>query len=148
MKELLVMHFSTPEDYFRKQYFEVLDLLINELKRWFQQKRGVPVAGVMEKLLLNAANRTCIELGELPEELELYKSDVDLPKLKTQLQMLPDLIRTRNVKVPNCVPIKRVTNVQTICDIMNEVNMSKEMSEVFRLLKIFYTIPVTTSSAE
>ena len=24
--------FATPEDYFRKQYFEVLDLLINELK--------------------------------------------------------------------------------------------------------------------
>ena len=27
---------STPEDYFRKQYFEVLDLLINELDRRFR----------------------------------------------------------------------------------------------------------------
>ena len=36
--------------------------------------------------------------------------------------------------------------MQTICDIMNEISISKEMlSEVFRLLKIFYTIPVATS---
>ena len=58
-------------------------------------------------------------------------------------------MQTRNVKVPNCIPIKSVTNVRTICDIMNEINISKEMlSEVLKLLKIFYTIPVTTSSAE
>lgn len=70
-------------------------------------------------------------------------------RMKTQLQMLPDLVRTRNVKVPNCIPIKSVTNVRTICDIMNEINISKEMlSEVLKLLKIFYTIPVTTSSAK
>ncbi len=36
-----------------------------------------------------------------------------------------------------------------LCDVMNEVSLSKEMlSEVIRLLKIFYTIPVTTSTAE
>ena len=47
------------------------------------------------------------------------------------------------------VPIKEVTNLRTLCDIMNELSMSKEMfSEVIRLLKIFYTIPVTTSTAE
>ena len=39
--------------------------------------------------------------------------------------------------------------MRTLCDIMNEVSMSKEMfSEVHKLLKIFYTIPVTTSTAE
>ena len=43
----------------------------------------------------------------------------------------------------------RVTNVRILCDIMNEVSMSKEMfSKVLRLMKIFYTIPVTTSTAE
>lgn len=67
---------------------------------------------------------------------------------KTQLQLLPNLVRTRNVKVPNRIPTKSVTNVRIICDIMNEINISKEMSEVLKLLKIFYTIPVTTSSAE
>ena len=49
--------FATPEDYFRKQYFEVLDLLINELKRRFQQKRGMPVVTVLEKLLFRVSFR-------------------------------------------------------------------------------------------
>lgn len=138
--------FSSPESYFRKEYFEVLDMLANELKHRFQQKRGLPVAAMIETLLVTAANSTFIDL-EIPEELHLYENDVDLSKLKTQLEMLPALVRTRNVKVPNCIPIKSVT-VRTIGD-MNEINIGKEMlSEVLKLLRIFYTIPVTTSSAE
>ena len=39
--------FPNPESYFRKQYFEVLDLLTNELKRHFQQKSGLPMAAMI-----------------------------------------------------------------------------------------------------
>ena len=77
----------------------------------------------------------------IPEELQLYKSDINLETMKTQLLMLLHLIRTRNMKLDNTVPIKKVTNIVTLCD--------KDMlSEVFRLLKIFLTVPVTTSTAE
>ena len=139
--------FTTPDSYFRQQYYEVIDLLSSELKRRFQQKRGVPIAAMIENVLIHATNQT--DIGDLPAEIKMYENDVDLIKLKIQLQMLPDLLRTRNTKIPNCIPIKRVTNVQTLCDVMNEVSMSKEMfSEVHKLLKIFYTIPVTTSTAE
>ena len=63
--------------------------------------------------------------------------------------MVPDLIRTRNRMDSSAGPIKEVTNMRTFCDIINELSMSKEMfSEVIRPLKIFYTIPVTTSTAE
>ena len=65
--------------------------------------------------------------------------------------MLPDLIETRNKKLsPGKVPINKVMNVCTLCDVLNQdVPMSGEMfSEVKRLLKIFYTIPVTTATAE
>jgi len=125
----------------------VLDLMIHELKRRFQQERGMPVAEVIERVLLDAANGTFS--GELPQELQMYKNDIDLTRVKVQLQMMPDLIRTRNQLPTNLVPIKKVTNVRTICDVMNDVSVSKDMlSQVHRLLKIFYTIPVTSSTAE
>ena len=60
--------------------------------------------------------------------------------LQIQLQKLPDLIGTRNKKLsPGEVPISKVTNVRTLCDVLNQdVPMSGEMfSEVKRLLKIF-----------
>ena len=50
-----------------------------------------------EMLLVTAANSTSIDL-EIPEELHLYEN-VDL---KVQLQMPPNLMQTRNMKVPNC----------------------------------------------
>ena len=141
--------YPSVESYFRKQYFEVIDLLVKELKRRFMQKRGLPVACTVEKILISSANRTPVANEDFPSEMNLYVQDINQEKLKIQLKMLPDLIRTRNASIPNCIPIKKVTNVRTLCDIFNEVAMSKEMfSKVHKLVKIFYTIPVTTSTAE
>ena len=67
--------------------------MIHELKRRLQQEQGMPVAEVIERVLLDAANGTFS--GELPQELQMYKNDIDLTRLKVQLQMMPDLIRTR-----------------------------------------------------
>ena len=48
--------FDSPKSYFKKQYFEVLDLVTGELKKKrFQQDRGMPVAAVMKKLLPECA---------------------------------------------------------------------------------------------
>ena len=106
-----------------------------------------PLATVLEKLLLDSANdKSTNGSGELPEELQLCKNDIDLAKLKLQWLMLPDLIRTRNAKSPNTVPVK-VTNVRTIYEIMN-VGIGKMLSKVFRLLPIVFTLPVTTATAE
>lgn len=97
--------FSSTESYFGKQYFEVFDLMVSELKRRFQQKRGMPVVAAIEKLLLNAANGT-MESMELPEEILLYKNDLDLTRLKVQLPMLPDAIQVRNQKVQRLLNYK------------------------------------------
>ena len=104
--------FTSTESYFRQLYFEVLDLLINELRRRFQQKRGMPVVVVIEKLLLDAANGN-LDSTDIPEELQLHKNDLDLSRLKYQLLMLPDVIRVRNQRLRNDVPITKVTNVRT-----------------------------------
>ena len=118
----------------------MLDLLVNELKRQFQQKRGMPLVATIQKLLLDAANGAFTTDGTtLPEELQLYKENLDLSRLKHQLSMLPDIIRVRNQKLENSLQITNVTNVQSICFIMAEISLSKEMfSEVVCLIKLFY----------
>ena len=137
-------------EYFERKYFEVLDLLNNELKRRFQQERGMPVAQTIEKLLIDHANGTQTD-ESLPKELDIYKSDLDFVKLKFQLKMLPDLVKTQNQQEANSImiPITRVTNVRTVAEILNQVSISKTMlSEVSRLIRIFLTIPVSTCTAE
>ena len=79
----------------------------------------------------------------IPTQLkQLYDQDVDCDRLSLQLQMLQDAIKGGNDR------IKQVTKVQTICDVLNDCPGIKRMlSEVHKLLKIYYTVPVTTSSA-
>ena len=71
--------FNTPQAYYRRQYFEALDLLINELKRRFQQKRGLPVAAEIEKTLLSTANGT---FKQICDDLQLYQGDLDFTRLQ------------------------------------------------------------------
>ncbi|XP_028412593.1 zinc finger MYM-type protein 1-like [Dendronephthya gigantea] len=85
--------FSTPEDYYRKQYFEVLDLLTAEIERRFDQN-SFKIINEIEQLLLNPCNGVTVQFSE--EFLEKYSTDVNVERLKVQLTMLPDLIKTAN----------------------------------------------------
>ena len=67
--------FRTVESYFRKQYFEVIDLLVNELQTRFMQKRGLPVACTVEKVLISSANRASTANEDLPPEIKFYGQD-------------------------------------------------------------------------
>ena len=79
---------------------------------------------LIEKALLSAANAQSVS-DTLPDELKLYENDINLARLKVQLQMLPDVIRTRNSMGSTAVPIKEIANLRTLCDIMNEPSMSE-----------------------
>ena len=135
--------FESPKSYFKKQYFEVFDLVIGQLNHRFHQERGMPVAAVMEKLLLDAAQN--VSVTDLPRELDIYK-DLDKQRLVIQLRMI--LVRAYNERNPATI-IRQVTNLRTLCEMMNNVTSSKTtFSEVRTLLHTVLTVPVTTSTAE
>ena len=128
-------------------YFEVLDVLSNELSQRFHQKNGLLVAAVLEKLLLDAVNGAMSNTADFPDELNTYYSkDIELSHLKPELAMLPDLLSTHNQKNS---AISTVTNVRTIAELMNSVSNSKSFfREVVKLIRIYFTLPVTTATAE
>ena len=137
--------FDNPKLYFKKQYFEVLDVITAELKHRFQQDRGMPIAALLEKTLLDAAKGS---FSVYPTELQLYCNDVNNDRLITQLKMLPDLVRTYNEQNP-ATRIKEITKLSTLCQIMNDVCSSKSLfSEISTLLQIANTFPVTSATAE
>ena len=88
--------FSIPKDYFRKRYFEVLDIIASELNSRFQQKQSIPMATALEEVLLDATHgfNDC-DSWTLPDDLQLYEKYVDLKQLIIQLRMLPDLLSVR-----------------------------------------------------
>ncbi len=68
-------------------------------------------------------------------------------KLKHQLQELPDLVSA--FKTSQNLRILKVTTVTTIGEMLVAVPMAQEMfSEVDKLLRLYLTVPVTTTTAE
>ena len=137
--------FDDAKTYFKQQYFEALESESGELKNRFQQTRGITIAAAIENTLLCSANNAD---GHVPDEIKLYSKEIDIEHLKIQLQMLPELIRTFNENNP-AIAVKNVTNLRTLCEVMSDVSSSKNLlCEVFNLLRIALTIPVTSATAE
>jgi len=133
--------YEMPKDRHRHMYFEAIELTAGEVERRFIQK-DLGIVNEIESILMKFANGNTEE-GISPD-LEMYlKNDFALENLKTQLSMLPDAIKT------STLGIKKVTNVRTIANVMNECSVYKSvLQEVDKLLKLYLTFPVTTSTAE
>ena len=136
--------FSTPEEYFRKQYFEAHDILIAELDRRFQQN-AFTVLKDIENLLIDASNGKITPPST--QVVELYQNVILFDRLLIQLPILPDLLKTANKE--QHLGIKKVTNMSTICELFNSCEISKTMlSEVFELVRLYLTVPMTSATAE
>ena len=138
--------FSLPEEYFRSQYFEALDVVINELECRFDQE-DLKLLKEVENLLIESCNKHAV----LPSRqlIEFYKSDINFQSLETQLSMLPDFVKTHNELNKKEIPIKRITSVYTICDLMNSSSFGKSMfTEINKLLCLYLTVPMTSATAE
>ena len=139
--------FTVVHDYYRAQYYEVLDLLIGEISRRFDQK-SLALPAAIEELLMKASNNTEESVISVPDKIvEAYSRDVNIKKLERQLQMLPDLVSAYKTSLH--VRLLKITSVRTICDMLQSVPIAQEMfCEVHKLIRIYLTIPVTTATAE
>ena len=136
--------FLSPKEYYRCQYYEVLDLLKEDLLRRFDQPT-LAILKEMEELLIKSCNGTKVTIS--PEFTRLYSDDINTTTLSVQLSMLPDVIITANSE--HSIGIKEVTIINTICDIFNVCSFPKTMlGEINKLLHIYLTIPLTSATAK
>ena len=134
---------ATPQDYFRHQYFQALDLLIAGLDDRFDQSEVLGPVLDLENLLLKSANGANFNLHLASLKSSCYKDDFNWEQLNIQLLMYGNLVK-------EALPmVKEVTNICTICDAMNKSNTYKTMlPEVHNLLRLYLTIPITSATSE
>ena len=140
--------FASPEDYYRTKYFEALDFVENEINRRFDQG-SLALPDAIETFLIRCANTTsCDESCEVPDAIvKMYSKDIKISKLRQQAQMLPDLVAT--YKTSQGLSKFQVTKVRTISEMLLNVPSAKALfSEIDRLLRIYFTIPISTATAE
>lgn len=82
-----------------------------------------------------------------PEEslLNYLEKEINTERFVAQLAMVDDLIKSAFQNHP----IKKVTTLRVVADAMNENEIYKRMlGEIDKVLKIYFTFPVTTATAE
>ena len=91
--------------------------------------------GNIEKLLLEAANATLSDSFDIAKELlALYAKDVDIPHLKIELQMLPELGKTYNESNRKVCTV----DVCTITELLNVSNSKALFRDVYKQEYFFY----------
>ena len=117
------------KDRYRHIYFKALELATREIKRRFDQ----------EDLYVMLLER--LKISNLQN---YFTPDIDQNHLKFQLSLLSDMTKSAYQ-----YQVHTVTNVRTIVEAMNKSEIYKSMlTDVYKLLQLYFTFPVTTSTAE
>ena len=136
---------STPEEYFRSQFYWIVDLVSSEIDRRFDQE-ALQILKNIEHLMIDSfSGKDSIEITD--KIRDLYKEDINMKRLAAQLGMLPDLLVTYNAD--RDLPVKTVTTLSTVCEILSSNSSTKHLfSQVHKLLRIYLTIPMSNATAE
>ena len=128
--------FTDVQEFYRQQFFEGIDIIVADLKRRFHQKIFCAARSVEQRMVSSMSKEQQVDI---PDDIaETYAGDVDMSKLKTQLTQLPDVEALENGG-----------SIQTLVEALRcQRGVRKLLSEVDKLLRIYLTCPVTTSTAE
>ena len=134
---------KSPEEYFRTQYFEIIDRMINGLEDRFDQTTFQYLMSI-EQLIIDAAN------GEMPLDVcnelkEALRGDIEIDQLVKELNMLSSVVKSAD---PG---IKRVTSLRTIMNIFRSqphLDLRKVYCNLHALMKMYLTVPLSNASAE
>ena len=120
---------DSPIQFYKQRYYEVLDRVIHELEVRFTDNRNV----ILSVASCNPKNDHFFCLDHVQPLAE--ESGVDLVKLAPQLDVARNLLRSKGVK--------------SMEDIMKELLLLQHgFPEVYHLIKVAMTIPVTSATAE
>ena len=99
----------------------------------------------IEKMVINSCNGKMHAMST--DFKKLYADCLDISKLKVQLTLLPDVLKTGNVE--HEMGIKTVTTINTVCQLFETCKFAKTMlEEVHKVLQLYLTIPLSSATAE
>ena len=138
--------FQDPKSYFRQQYFEAMDIACGELERRSLQRRGMPVTTALESILIKDVMEMEVWRTYWVRSIVFQGNQYSTAKHSAADAPWP----AENLQIENpSTPIKSVTSVRTLCDVICDLCSSRSLlNEVSNLLKIVLNIPISSATAE
>lgn len=135
--------FISADDWYRKLYFEVIDVAASSLAERFSGDSLDKLCAI-EQTLFEAINVPVPQVKT--DRLHDYSDLISLEMIETELKLMSNVKQTYNFLTGEHV--EAVTSMQTVLDIMKCVAGHKLFPQVDKLIRIYMTSPVTTSSVE
>lgn len=127
--------YSDPKAYFQSLYFQVLDSCTACLNNRFSE--AFKRAQLTEDALLAKITG---DTGTLDWDSTALSKDVDVGRLEVQLEMLGDTCRARRLTIRSMHDLKEF--------FISDVGLKGLFTEVVKAIQVFYTLQVTTCTAE
>ena len=126
-------------------YYEAVDSLVEALQKRLRHE-DLETLQAIETCLLKAVNKE-LSLQEVRPQLKGLPTGISIDTLVEQLAELPVMLKLYNAE---CVlPIKKVTKLSTLCEILNHRESTKEcLSEVHKVLTFYMSVPISSATAE
>ena len=130
----------TPEQHYRRLYFEAYDLIIECIKKRFDQP-GYAVYSRVEDLILKTMNHADYRL-DFEFVTDFYGSDFDAYRLESQLEVFAAMFDRENHREP--------FQMQDALDFMRtrKPPQREQLSEVCKLFQLLLVMPATNAESE
>ena len=128
---------STVEDYYKRIYFEALDLVINGIKNRFDQPGYRAFCNVEDLLIKAVKKNSCDE--EFKFVMEFYKDDFDETGLKLHLDILASNF-----------PSDSEVSLESLMTYLRNLTESQKalISQVYKLASLLVVLPATNAVSE
>ena len=133
-------HSSTPEDHYRRSYFEAIDLAVTSIEDRFNQP-GYKIYQSLEELLTKAANKEDYS-KELEAVVSFYGDDFDNKELSTQLEIFSSTFIRENEQ-------QRITLREAIKSLHDlSAGHRTFYKQVCQVVKLILVMPATNAASE
>ena len=131
-------------DVLRANFYGAIDAISQSIKSRFNQDDSRKLMSISNYLIGAANKELCKDVNDkLACISELIKLDV----LIEELQELPTYIKLHNKE--SGIPIKRVTKIDTICELMCYKDCYKEcLPELHKLLQLYNSVALSSATAQ
>ena len=136
--------YSSVKAYFRRSYYNMLDILISEINERFSEN-SYSVLIALESLLLDSFTRSKPKAEHLAEVVGFYGDEFVLEKLKSELIVLYGFVKSISSPCSHgCVE----KSVDDLINLFLENSCHHMLPEVSELMKLYLVVPVSNANAE
>ena len=133
--------YSSPQEYYRRIFYEVLDTAITAVEERFPSET-MDFLKKVENFLVKKEETSTADDAVVQEILALYKDDkFEKDRLILHRDMMIDQMKIHNAKKPE--------NLSEVVQFLRgNLNSAAFIAEIFKLVRIVLTIPISTAVCE